>query len=159
MSNTHEPLTAKDIMVTELVTLSPEMDVYDAIDRLLQYHISGAPVVDNHGCLVGIFSEKDCMRVLLEGTYDGLPTNTVGAFMRTQVEVLEEDTDLLSIAHTFLNTSYRRLPVVRNGKVVGQISRRDLLKKWSELLRSAPSSRSSYLYLSLITDRRESPIA
>lgn len=154
----YKSLLAKDFMVTDLVTLSPDMDVYDAIDLLLEHHISGAPVIDEAGRLVGIFSEKDCMRVLLEGTYDGLPTSTVGAFMRPQVEVLSEDTDILSIAHTFLSTSYRRLPVVRDGKLVGQISRRDLLKTWSELLRGAPSSNSSYLYLSMVTDRKNAPV-
>lgn len=154
------PLCAKDIMLTELLTLTPDMDVYDAIDQLLRHHVSGAPVVDDACRIVGIFSEKDCMRVLLEGTYDGLPTNTVGAFMQENVHVITEDMDALSIAHIFLHSSYRRLPVVRDGnRLVGQISRRDLLKAWNELLRSAPNTHASYLYLSLVTDRKEAPIS
>lgn len=159
MSEKSTPITAREIMMSDVTTLRPEMDVYEAIDLLLEYRFSGAPVVDAEGNLVGILSEKDCMRVLLEGTYEGLPTATVNAFMQRNVCTITEEMDLLSIAHIFLSTSYRRLPVVRGKKVVGQVSRRDLLNCVSGLLRASPERHASYLYLSMVSDRNEAPIS
>ena len=156
--STQKPLLAKDIMATALITLAPEMDVYEAIDLLLRNRISGAPVIDAEGNLVGIFSEKDCMRILLDGALDGRPTATVGSLMQPEVYTITENVDLLSIAHVFVNRTYRRLPVVRDGKLVGQISRRDLLRAESKALRATPKARSSYLYLSAVSDRDDSPI-
>ena len=151
-------LNAASIMIRRVVTLSPEMDVYEAIDLLLQNHISGAPVVDPEGNLIGIFSEKDCMRVLIDGAYNNLPTATVASFMVRQVRSIPEDLDLLSITQIFLSTSYRRLPVVREGKVVGQISRRDLLQAAAKLLRATDDGKPSFLFLSRIADRKDAPI-
>ena len=151
-------LNAASIMIRRVVTLSPEMDVYEAIDLLLQNHISGAPVVDPEGTLIGIFSEKDCMRVLIDGAYNNLPTATVASFMVREVRSIPEDLDLLSITQIFLSTSYRRLPVVRDGKVVGQISRRDLLQAAAKLLRASGDGKPSFLFLSRIADRKDAPI-
>ena len=124
----NNPIVAKEIMVTKLVTLSPDMDVFDAIGLLLKHRISGAPVIDSDWNLVGIFSEKDSMRVLLEAAYDQLPTTQLFAFMDTDVRTINEETDLLTIAQIFRTTPYRRLPVLRDDKLVGQVSRRDVLQ-------------------------------
>ena len=122
-------LHAKDIMVTQLITLSPEMDVFDAIGMLLKNHISGAPVIDRDQNFLGIFSEKTSMQVLISSGYEQLPTTRVDAFMNEESQrVIDEDMDLLSIAQIFLDTPYRRLEVVRDGRLLGQISRRDVLQ-------------------------------
>jgi len=122
-------LHAKDIMATRLVTLSPEMDVFDAIGLLLKNRISGAPVVDQQGNFLGIFSEKTSMQVLISAAYEQLPTCRVEAFMNKDPQrVIEEGTSLLAIAQLFLDTPYRRLEVLRDGRLLGQISRRDVLR-------------------------------
>lgn len=150
---------ARDIMVTKLVTLSPHMDVFDAIAVLLKNRISGAPVIDRDGTLLGVFSEKCCMSVLVEAAYDQLPTTEVAAFMDANPRTITEDADLLTIAQIFLNTNYRRLPVLRDDKLVGQISRRDVLAAAHKLSAVAPDRETALLYLSSLMDRQEAPIA
>lgn len=121
-------LRACDVMQTKLVTLSPEQDVFAAIDYLLKNRISGAPVLDENGDFVGIFSEKSSMDVLIESAYSQLPTTRVGYFMDIdRGRTISEHTDLLTIARIFLETPYRRLVVMSDQKVVGLISRRDIL--------------------------------
>ncbi len=154
-------ITARDFMVTRLVTLRPEMDVIDAVQRLLKNRISGAPVVDADGMYLGVFSEKCSMHVLLDAAYEQLPSNQVRVFMDTDAKTIEPDTHLLSIAQVFLLTSYRRLPVIENGRLVGQVSRRDVLRASMDLLRRSPdrATESSLLYLSALVERHEAPLA
>ncbi len=122
-------LHAKDFMATRLVTLSPEMDVFEAIGMLLKNRISGAPVVDRQRNFLGIFSEKTSMQVLISAAYDQLPTCRVEAFMNKDPQrVIDEEASLLAIAQIFLDTPYRRLEVLRDGRLLGQISRRDVLQ-------------------------------
>jgi CBS domain-containing protein len=116
-------------MPSKLVTLSPEMDVFDAIGRLLKNRISGAPVVDAKGDYLGVFSEKYSMSVLIQGAYEQLPSTGLRAFMNTDPDrTITETTDVLRCAEIFLKTIFRRLPVLRGRKVVGQVSRRDVLR-------------------------------
>ena len=122
-------VAAKDIMTKQLITLSPEAEALDAIELLLKNQISGAPVVDTSGNFLGVFSEKDSMRVLISAAYEQLPISKVGRLMnRDQGRVVAADTDLFDLAEMFVDTHYRRLVVVEDGKLVGQISRRDILR-------------------------------
>lgn len=123
------PSCARDFMVTDLYRLKPEADVFDAIGCLLRRRVSGAPVVDPDDAWLGVFSEKNCMTVLIEGAYDGLPSAEVRAFMNSDPgRIIDPETDLLTIARMFVDTSYRRLEVVCEGRLCGQISRRDVLR-------------------------------
>ncbi len=159
----NRPLMAKDFMVTRLVTLSPNLDVYDAINMLLSNKISGAPVIDEDRNLLGVLSERCCMRVLIDAAYENMPTTEVHSFMVRDVPTITEETDLLSIAQMFYDSTARRLPVVRDGKLVGQVSRRDILAAIQKLHSIAPSdvgqSRSDLLYLSSLVERNEAPIS
>ena len=120
---------AKDMMATRLVTLTPDMDVFQAIHLLLKSRISGAPVIDKGRQFLGSFSEKSSMTVLLGAAHDQLPTSRVEAFMdKDRNRTIDEEKGLLSIAQMFLDTPYRRLPVLRDGALMGQISRRDVLR-------------------------------
>jgi CBS domain-containing protein len=126
---THGNWLARDVMAKNLVTLTPDMDAFDAIAMLLKRRISGAPVVDSNGQFIGSFSEKTSMNLLLGAAYEQLPTCQVRAFMDTDFgRVIDEEKDLLALARMFEDTYYRRLPVLRDGKLVGQVSRRDVLK-------------------------------
>lgn len=155
-------MVAEDIMVTRLVTLSPHVDVLDAVRLLLKSRISGAPVVDNEGKYLGVFSEKCAMHVILDAAYDSLPTNHVGAFMDTQARTIRPDTDLLSIAQVFLLTNFRRLAVVDDdGTLLGQISRRDVMAAGLKQLDESSEGKqeSSLLYLSALHERGSAPLA
>ena len=148
---------AKDVMVAKLTTLSPDMDVFQAIGYLLKHRISGAPVVDDQKNLLGVFSERYCMRVLIESANYQLPTAEVSAFMDKDLgRTIPEDTDLLSIAQIFLDTHYRRLPVLRDGKLVGQISRRDVLRVAHKLSLGVEAREAALLYLRQPTHRSRS---
>ena len=153
-------LTARDFMIKKLVTLRPEMDVIDAVQMLLKNRISGAPVVDAQHKFIGIFSEKCAMQVLLDAAYEQLPSNEIRLFMDTDAQTIEPDTQLLSIAQVFLLTPYRRLPVLEEGRLVGQVSRRDVMKASLDLLKqtSHRDEGSSLLYLSALVERSEAPL-
>jgi CBS domain-containing protein len=130
MINAHL-FTARDIMATKLVTLSPETSIFDAITMLLKNKFSGAPVVEKDGTLCGVLSEKDCMRVLAGGSYDhrdGEELISVAAFMSRHLITIKLDDGIYHIVDTFDKHNVRRLPVVENGRLVGQVSRRDVLR-------------------------------
>ena len=153
-------ITARDVMVTRLTTLTPDMDVHDAIKLLLRHRISGAPVVGPHDQYLGVFSERCSMQVILDAAYEQLPSSKVGMFMDTEAMTIVPDTQLLSIAQAFLLTNYRRLPVVsEEGVLLGQVSRRDVLSATVDILKPAKSAReSSFLVLSALKTREEAPV-
>ncbi|QDV48649.1 CBS domain-containing protein [Gimesia fumaroli] len=158
----NKPVLAKDIMVTKLVTLTPDMDVLEAIGMLLNHRISGAPVIDPENRVLGVFSERCCMDVLIKASYEQLPSSQIFPFIDTEARCISEETDLLTIAQIFLSTATRRLPVVRDGaQLVGQISRRDLLHAENKNLqfRTNIPTEKNLLYLSGLMTRDESPIS
>jgi CBS domain-containing protein len=119
----------RDFMDTSFITLTPEMDVYRAIDIMLKGGITGAAVVDNKERLVGVLSEKDCLSTMVQGAYSSLPSGKVSDFMSSDPETIHADLDVFSVADMFLNRTYRRLLVVdEEKKLIGQITRRDLLR-------------------------------
>ena len=121
-------LTAADIMARAEATLSPDMDIYRALKQLLTRKLTGVPVVDDKGMLLGTLTERDCLKVLVGGAMDGLPGGKVSDYMTAPVESVGPAASLHDIAHMFLMRAYRKLPVVdQDGRVVGQVSRRDAL--------------------------------
>ena len=122
-------VTVKDYMSANLVNFSPDMDVMEAISLLLQKGISGAPVVDKLGEMVGILSEKDCLRVALQAGYNQAHGGRVSEFMSPNVVSVDADTSILDVAKMFLESPFKRYPVVDDGnRLVGQINRADVLK-------------------------------
>ena len=124
------PLVA-DYMATELHTLGPDTDIHYAVGFLIDNRISGAPVVDD-GKLVGILSEKDCLRLLATGVDHTDPQGTVKDFMVSAVETIPSNVNIYFVAGMFLQKPFRRFPVVDDGVLVGQISRRDILRAIQE---------------------------
>lgn len=150
---------AEDIMVTRLVTLRAETDVFKAIETLVKNKISGAPVVDGDNKLLGVFSEKNCMQILIDAAYEGLPTNQVGAFMDNEPQTVSRNTGLLVLAQVFLLSPRRRLPVVEDGNIlVGQVSRRDVIAAASKLVAKVPAKENPLLYLSALHDMDNTPV-
>lgn len=136
----------RDVMATKLVTLQGDQDVHEAIAVLVKHHISGAPVVDAAGQLIGILSEKDCLRVFASGAYYQLSGGRVGDYMSRQVTTVGPDDDVFKVAEIFLKNSYRRLPVLEAGRLVGQVSRRDILQASIRLVEAKkPWTDSKYI--------------
>jgi len=127
------PIAVKHYMAKDLVTFSPDMDVLEAIQVLINKKISGAPVVDNRNNLIGLLTEKACMKVALNANYYGGKGGQVEQFMFKNVEVIEADNSIIEVAERFQNFPYRRYPVVDKNHLVGQISRRDVLRALMEI--------------------------
>ena len=123
-----ESALVKDFMTGKLVTFRPDMDILDAIHTLLEHRISGAPVVDDHGNLVGMLSEIDCMKVVLTSVYHGEPGGPVSDLMVREVRTVDAGMSIADVAELFLKSGYRRYPVLKDNRLVGQISRRDVLR-------------------------------
>ena len=132
--------TIKDVMATKLITFSPETLIGSAIQSFLENKISGAPVVDEKGDLVGMLSEKDCLWTLLESSYYNNLSGYVKDYMSTELTTINLYDSLSEVAQKFLDLRFRRFPVLKNGKLVGQISRRDVLKAVSNLIKNDGSS-------------------
>lgn len=147
-------ITARQIMATKLVALTPELDAFEAIDRLLANNISGAPVVDGDGRFLGVFSEHSAIQMLVDAAYDQHPSSTIGQFVRDDVHTAGPDVDLLSIAQLFLHSNQRRLPIVDDDDLlVGQVSRRDVLRAAHSLMQQIPEKQPrpmGGLYLSSV---------
>jgi CBS domain-containing protein len=120
-------------MATDLVSLSPGDDILHAMRVLLDNNFSGAPVLDEAGKLIGILSMKDCMEIVYNTAYHQDWGGKVEQYMSHEVEHIEADTSILSAAEKFLNSNFRRFPVLRNGQLVGQISRHDILRALDQL--------------------------
>lgn len=125
--------TVRQYMTTRLVTFTPEMDLHKAIRLLLKHQISGAPVVDARGDLVGLLSKRDCLRVAFSASYHQEQAGPVSDYMSRGVETVEADARLVEVAERFVRGTFRRFPVVEGGRLVGVISRHDVLRALEEL--------------------------
>ena len=117
-----------DYMSRKLITFTPETNVVEAMGTLIDNRISGAPVVDASGQLVGILSEVDVLEVVIQDSYYDESAGIVADYMQKAVDTVDPDMDIYTLAQRFHREHRRRYPVVRNGKLVGQISRRDVLR-------------------------------
>jgi CBS domain-containing protein len=118
------------VPLKDLITFRPEQGINEVIDIIIDKKISGAPVLNEDKKLVGIISEKDCLRIIVDQAYHNLPQRspTVADYMTKNVKTLSADSNVVAAADAFLNSPVRRLPVVENGILIGQISRRDILR-------------------------------
>lgn len=134
----HAMLTARDIMTRRPVSVGADATITDAITVLLRKDISGVPVVDTAGALVGILSERDCLRVIAVGEYTAASHDklrSVAEFMSPATYTASPEVGIYSLADFFLTHHERRLPVVAGGKLVGIVSRRDVLKGIRKMIR------------------------
>jgi CBS domain-containing protein len=123
----------RDYMTRKLIVLSPDMEVLHAIGLFVEKQISGAPVLDRFGKLVGMLSEKDCMRIALSAGYYGEWGGRVEEYMHSPVATIDADTPIFEVAQLFAQREYRRYPVTEDARLVGQISRSDVLRALQEI--------------------------
>lgn len=127
--------TVSDYMVSDPITLSPGMSVHRARRLLVEHEISGAPVVDERGRLVGMFTERDIIGAVFRASYHQDPGSSVEDCMAPDVETLEADMDITEAAKLFLESRFRRFPVLSSNRMVGLLSRRDVLRAVEDLWR------------------------
>lgn len=125
-------IKVRDYMTRHLVTFRSDTDLFTAIHRLLEHRISGAPVIDSQGHLIGLLSEGDCLRGILSGAYYEAAGGNVSTYMSTQVETISPEADIIEVSERFLRGRRRRLPVVEQERLIGQISRSDVLRAVKE---------------------------
>ena len=118
----------RDYMTSHPVTFKPEMDVLDAVHELVKHRIAGAPVVNDHGEVIGMLSEFDCMKVALDSGYYGDAGGPVSEYMSSTVESVDADMSIVNLAEKFLHTKFRRFPGMTENRLIGQSSRRDVLR-------------------------------
>jgi CBS domain-containing protein len=120
--------TVNDYMADVLITFLPSDNIHKAARTLLEKRISGAPVVDDKGNLVGVLSKRDCLKVVYVASYHQDWGGRVDEYMSQEVRTIESGTDIIAAADLFVESIYRRFPVLENGRMVGQISRQDILR-------------------------------
>ena len=138
MREPNQILTARDLMTTNLLVFSPEQRLLEAIENLIKWRVSGAPVVDDEGRMVGMLSEIDCLRMLASDEFylqQQEEAALVEQFMTTGGRNIPPDLGIYAISHYFLTTKVRRLAVVDHEKLIGQVSRRDVLRGMDEMIR------------------------
>ena len=123
------PLLVSDYMTKDLIIFSPEQSILEVMELFIKHQISGGPVVDKNGMLVGIVSEADFMKQISESRYFNMPIleKQVSNFMSFPVNTIDHDRTIFDAALYFYTNSRRRLPVLNNGRLDGQISRRDVV--------------------------------
>ncbi len=121
-------ITVSEFMAANPVTFTAEMEILHAIHALVENRISGAPVIDDHGDLIGMLSEQDCIAVALNAAYHGEWGGKVSEYMNHEVRTIDAEASIVDVAEMFMNAPYRRYPVVKDNRLIGQISRRDVLR-------------------------------
>jgi CBS domain-containing protein len=115
------------VMQTDILRLRPEMARREAVALLVRHESHVAPVIDDTGALIGMLTHKDCFRSALNASYYQQWTGTVSEYMTRNVRALDAETDFVTAGEAFLEHPYRAYPVMRNGQLVGLLTRSDLL--------------------------------
>lgn len=131
----HETIEKYMVPVSNIITFKPDQPIQDVISTIVKKKISGAPVLDDQHHLVGMISEKDCLRLIVDQAYYNMPPETrkVSDYMTPKVQSLSPTTTVVEAAIEFLNSPIRRFPIVENGMLIGQVSRRHILKAAQDL--------------------------
>ncbi|HRE67166.1 MAG TPA: CBS domain-containing protein [Cyclobacteriaceae bacterium] len=126
----YESIVKYMVQQHNLVTVRPDQSINEVINIMIEKRISGAPVLDENRKLVGIISERDCLRIIVDQAYHNLPHSEpkVADYMTRDVKTMSPDNNVVEAATEFLNSPIRRMPVVENGVLIGQVSRIDILR-------------------------------
>ena len=119
------------VSVGKLITFKEDTPIMEVLNGLLDNRITGAPVVNDKGDVVGLIDDKDCLNILVGNAYYNHPVgkDKVSEYMSNVMKTISIDSDILNAANIFMTTPYKRLLVMdHNDKLAGQISRRDILR-------------------------------
>ena len=129
ISNVNKNILVRDIMKRNLVVFSPNDSIFEVMKKFVKHKISGGPVLNKNGKIVGVISEADCMKEISDSRYFNMPIldKRVKNFMQKNVDTINSSTSIFDAASRFYNSSRRRFPVIENQKLVGEISRKDIV--------------------------------
>lgn len=127
-----EPKRVRDYMTTSVLTVTPETEIMRAIRLLVDQDLSGFPVVDEDGALAGFLTERDVIRVAIQAGYFDEIGGSVADFMVREIHTVHPEDSLMDVAELFADSSFRRCPVIEEGRLVGLICRRDVLRAMTE---------------------------
>lgn len=130
-----QSLSVADFMSRKLTTFLPSQSIGEVTQILMDKNISGGPVVDETGKLVGIISEGDCLKEIVRGKYSNSLNHSgvVSDHMVREVITIGPEMNILDVAKKFLELRVRRFPVLKDGALLGQISQRDVIRAVSVL--------------------------
>lgn len=123
----------RDIMQESRLSVSQDMDAFEALDYLAAKKVAGIPVMDDAGGVVGFLTEKDCLRLQVMAHDYNMTGRTVRDIMSGINVALQPDNDILTAAMAFLGCNFATLPVIDAGALVGSITRRDMvlsIQRW-----------------------------
>ncbi len=129
-----KPLVS-DFMDRKFTRFNPNLKLSEALNVLIDKRLIAALVVNEQEQPIGILSEKDCLREFLHRGYDRMPMGAVKDYMHPAPEAVSESMPIEELTELFAGTPHRRWPVVKNGKLTGQITRRDVLMGYHKLLK------------------------
>ena len=112
-------------MNTELITVKPETPIYQAIELMVENNLTALPVITEDMTLIGIISEKDILDLLIDISHT---PKTVDHYMTTDVTSFDVDEDIIAVCECLVDQPFRRVPILEDSKLVGIISRKDLIK-------------------------------
>ncbi|MDH5434824.1 MAG: CBS domain-containing protein [Gammaproteobacteria bacterium] len=131
-------VTARDYMTSAMITLKPDVDIVEAAQTLLEYRLSGAPVLDDHNRLIGYLSEKDCMHTVLSAVYNQDYGDLVRDRMSTDLKTAHPTDNITDLAERFLKDGVRMYPVLEKDVLVGIISRQSVLNAFCRISKTHP---------------------
>jgi CBS domain-containing protein len=123
-------IRVEDHMNKAVVCFNPSQTILEVMDAIIKNGISGGPIVSEHNEILGIISEGDCIKQITESKYYNLPLNemNIGHYMTVNVICVNPNDSIFDVADKFLTTKKRNFPVILEGKVIGLISQKNVLK-------------------------------
>lgn len=124
------PLTVSDYMTTDLITFTADQNIESVMESLVKHRISGGPVLDENGKLIGMISETDCIKQISESRYYNMPMPeiTIEKYVSIDIDTVDGNMNIFDAASKFIQSRRRRFPVMEDGKLIGQISQKDVMK-------------------------------
>jgi CBS domain-containing protein len=125
-----EKITVRDCMSQSMILFKKDQSIIEVVDMLIKFRVSGGPVVDDQKRVIGVISEGDCVKQISESRYYNMPMEdtSVERYMSKEVETISPDLNLFDVANLFLKSKRRRFPVVEDGKIIGIVSQKDILR-------------------------------
>lgn len=128
-----QTVKVRDYMSTRVITLEPQMEILKAVNTLIKHDIAAAPVLDAEGELVGMLTERDCIRVAVSAGYHSEYGGQVADYMSKEVQTIDAEASIVDAAKLFYGQQFHRYPVTDQGRLMGFLSRRDVMRALQKL--------------------------
>ena len=128
-----QTVKVRDYMSTRVITLEPQMEILKAVNTLIKHDIAAAPVLDAEGELVGLLTERDCIRVAVSAGYHSEYGGQVADYMSKEVQTIDAEASIVDAAKLFYGQQFHRYPVTDQGRLMGFLSRRDVMRALQKL--------------------------